>query len=186
MQPFKYFHKGSLAYVGSDRAVMDIPQVGRWGLPVMVAGSRICMCSMLRHAALLLVFNVELACLHADWAAVWCWCGIPVAFIRDPFPSVCSQPDLGGQRLDQDEGLRQVSTHSVMPRFVPRPVFNTSIPLCTLFLPLCPTGTSAVSDLWCSSSPWSASSCGAGAGTVLFVLIRPCVSNRQERWSTPV
>jgi NADH:ubiquinone reductase (non-electrogenic) len=27
-QPFKYFHKGSLAYVGSDRAVMDVPKVG--------------------------------------------------------------------------------------------------------------------------------------------------------------
>jgi len=27
-QPFKYFHKGSLAYVGGDQAVMDIPKVG--------------------------------------------------------------------------------------------------------------------------------------------------------------
>lgn len=26
--PFKYFHKGSLAYVGGDQAVMDIPKVG--------------------------------------------------------------------------------------------------------------------------------------------------------------
>jgi len=26
--PFRYFHKGSLAYVGSDRAVMDVPKVG--------------------------------------------------------------------------------------------------------------------------------------------------------------
>lgn len=30
-RPFEYFHKGSLAYVGSDRAVMDVPIVG----PVM-------------------------------------------------------------------------------------------------------------------------------------------------------
>jgi NADH:ubiquinone reductase (non-electrogenic) len=27
-QPFKYFHKGSLAYVGGDRAVMDVPKLG--------------------------------------------------------------------------------------------------------------------------------------------------------------
>lgn len=27
-RPFEYFHKGSLAYVGSDRAVMDVPVVG--------------------------------------------------------------------------------------------------------------------------------------------------------------
>lgn len=26
-KPFKYAHKGSLAYVGSDRAVMDVPSV---------------------------------------------------------------------------------------------------------------------------------------------------------------
>lgn len=25
---FRYFHKGSLAYVGGDQAVMDIPKVG--------------------------------------------------------------------------------------------------------------------------------------------------------------
>ncbi|KAL4519751.1 hypothetical protein Ndes2526B_g01679 [Nannochloris sp. 'desiccata'] len=30
-KPFEYFHKGSLAYVGSDRAVMDVPVIG----PVM-------------------------------------------------------------------------------------------------------------------------------------------------------
>ena len=27
-KPFSYFHKGSLAYVGADRAVMDVPVVG--------------------------------------------------------------------------------------------------------------------------------------------------------------
>lgn len=27
-QPFKYFHKGSLAYVGQDKAVMDVPKLG--------------------------------------------------------------------------------------------------------------------------------------------------------------
>eukprot|EP00775_Hariotina_reticulata_P004476 gene4476-4730_t len=27
-QPFKYFHKGSLAYVGGDKAVMDVPKIG--------------------------------------------------------------------------------------------------------------------------------------------------------------
>lgn len=27
-EPFRYGHKGSLAYVGSDRAVMDMPGVG--------------------------------------------------------------------------------------------------------------------------------------------------------------
>lgn len=26
--PFRYFHKGSLAYVGGDRAVMDVPTMG--------------------------------------------------------------------------------------------------------------------------------------------------------------
>jgi NADH:ubiquinone reductase (non-electrogenic) len=26
--PFQYFHKGSMAYVGGDRAVMDVPKVG--------------------------------------------------------------------------------------------------------------------------------------------------------------
>jgi NADH dehydrogenase FAD-containing subunit len=33
-KPFKYSHKGSLAYVGSDKAVMDVPAVGPifgWG-----------------------------------------------------------------------------------------------------------------------------------------------------------
>lgn len=33
-KPFKYAHKGSLAYVGSDKAVMDVPSVGPifgWG-----------------------------------------------------------------------------------------------------------------------------------------------------------
>lgn len=33
-KPFKYSHKGSLAYVGSDKAVMDVPTVGPifgWG-----------------------------------------------------------------------------------------------------------------------------------------------------------
>jgi NADH:ubiquinone reductase (non-electrogenic) len=33
--PFRYFHKGSLAYVGSDRAVMDVPKVG----PIVGAGA---------------------------------------------------------------------------------------------------------------------------------------------------
>jgi NADH:ubiquinone reductase (non-electrogenic) len=33
--PFRYFHKGSLAYVGSDRAVMDVPTVG----PIVGAGA---------------------------------------------------------------------------------------------------------------------------------------------------
>ena len=27
-KPFAYSHKGSLAYVGSDKAVMDVPQLG--------------------------------------------------------------------------------------------------------------------------------------------------------------
>ncbi|KIY96076.1 NADH dehydrogenase, extrinsic [Monoraphidium neglectum] len=27
-KPFRYFHKGSLAYVGSDKAVMDVPKLG--------------------------------------------------------------------------------------------------------------------------------------------------------------
>lgn len=27
-EPFRYRHKGSLAYVGSDRAVMDVPTLG--------------------------------------------------------------------------------------------------------------------------------------------------------------
>ncbi len=34
VKPFKYSHKGSLAYVGSDKAVMDVPAVGPifgWG-----------------------------------------------------------------------------------------------------------------------------------------------------------
>lgn len=28
VEPFRYSHKGSLAYVGGDRAVMDVPGVG--------------------------------------------------------------------------------------------------------------------------------------------------------------
>ncbi|WIA41047.1 hypothetical protein OEZ86_004683 [Tetradesmus obliquus] len=36
--PFKYFHKGSLAYVGSDNAVMDIPRVGPLALPPLLGG----------------------------------------------------------------------------------------------------------------------------------------------------
>ena len=42
-KPFKYAHKGSLAYVGSDKAVMDVPSVGPifgWG-----AGARPCCCA---------------------------------------------------------------------------------------------------------------------------------------------
>lgn len=31
LRPFEYNHKGSLAYVGSDRAVMDIPVIGEPG-----------------------------------------------------------------------------------------------------------------------------------------------------------
>ncbi|KAK9839229.1 hypothetical protein WJX81_002839 [Elliptochloris bilobata] len=40
-KPFKYSHKGSLAYVGSDKAVMDVPTVGPifgWGAGLMWKG----------------------------------------------------------------------------------------------------------------------------------------------------
>jgi NADH:ubiquinone reductase (non-electrogenic) len=41
LQGFKYNHKGSLAYVGSDKAVMDVPNVGPvfgWGAGLLWKG----------------------------------------------------------------------------------------------------------------------------------------------------
>lgn len=39
-RPFVYSHKGSLAYVGSDKAVMDTPQLGP--LTGRTAGIHVC------------------------------------------------------------------------------------------------------------------------------------------------
>lgn len=59
-KPFKYAHKGSLAYVGSDKAVMDVPSVGPifgWG-----AGAGLLCCAPqiegLRVVAGLLILQV--------------------------------------------------------------------------------------------------------------------------------
>ena len=50
-KPFKYSHKGSLAYVGSDKAVMDVPTVGPifgWGAGAPRNSLR-CLSVMLLH-----------------------------------------------------------------------------------------------------------------------------------------
>ena len=50
-KPFKYSHKGSLAYVGSDKAVMDVPTVGPifgWGAGAP-RNSLHCLSEMLLH-----------------------------------------------------------------------------------------------------------------------------------------
>lgn len=55
--PFEYHHKGSLAYVGRDRAVMDVPIIGPlWGSGPGVVWKGFETFSQISHRNQLLVF----------------------------------------------------------------------------------------------------------------------------------